>query len=113
MGRSKFAMWVVVASSAMAAPAWGQYGAYNHGYGPGMMWGGGWAGSLFGWFMMAIVFAIIVVFVVSSVRWLTGLGRHPVSPPAKSTPLDILKERFARGEIDKDEFEERKRHLMS
>jgi putative membrane protein len=27
------------------------------------------------------------------------------------TPLDILKERFARGEIDKEEYEERRRTL--
>ena len=32
------------------------------------------------------------------------------APPAQ-TPLDILRERFARGEIDKDEFEERRRVL--
>jgi len=32
------------------------------------------------------------------------------SPPTR-TPLDILKERFARGEIDKAEFEDRRRVL--
>jgi putative membrane protein len=31
-------------------------------------------------------------------------------PPTR-TPLDILKERFARGEIDKTEFEDRRRVL--
>ena len=37
---------------------------------------------------------------------------NQTTPPAK-TPLEILKERYARGEIDKEEYEERKRMLES
>jgi putative membrane protein len=46
------------------------------------------------------------------VRWLAGpsQGTLQQGPPAR-TPLDVLRERFARGEIDKDEFEERRRVL--
>jgi putative membrane protein len=55
----------------------------------------------------------VVVLVVVAVRWLGG-GTHRVPeshPPIGKTPLDILKERFARGEIDKEEFEDRRRLL--
>jgi putative membrane protein len=46
------------------------------------------------------------------VRWLGGSGHGTAQhPPPVKTPLDILKERFARGEIDKEEFEERRRVL--
>ncbi len=50
--------------------------------------------------------------VVLLVRWLgrPGHGGALHSPPGK-TPLDNLKERFAKGEIDKEEFEERRRVL--
>jgi putative membrane protein len=46
------------------------------------------------------------------VRWLGGSSptATPHQPPTR-TPLDILKERFAHGEIDKEEFEERRRIL--
>lgn len=80
-------------------------------YGPQMMWGS-WYGMFFGPLMMIIFIATVVVLVVLAVRWLGsghGTASHPL-PPAK-TPLDILKERFARGEIDKAEFEERRRLL--
>jgi putative membrane protein len=76
------------------------------------MWGDGWGGMIFGPFMMILFVAAIVVLVVVALRWLrsTGHGTAPQAPPGK-TPLDILEERFARGEIDGEEFEERRRAL--
>lgn len=76
------------------------------------MWDGGWHGWFFGPIMMIVFIAVVVAVVVLLVRWLGGPG-HGVAwhgPPVK-TPLEILKERFARGEIDKEEFEERRRVL--
>ena len=72
----------------------------------------GWHGWFFGPIMMIVFIAVTVVVVVSLLRWLGGQGHGlpPHGPPTK-TPLDILKERFARGEIDKEEFEERRRLL--
>lgn len=77
------------------------------------MWGGGWAGMLFGLLMMIVVVAAITALIVLVVRALGGVGHgRPTSgaPPAK-TPLNILEERFARGEIDAQEFEQRRRLL--
>ncbi len=80
-------------------------------YGP-HMWDGGWHGWFFGPIMMIVFIAVAVVVVVLLVRWLGGPSHHsaPLHPTGK-LPLDILKERFARGEIDKEEFEERRRVL--
>ena len=75
------------------------------------MWGG-WGGMIFGPLMMTVFLGAIVVVIVLLVRWLSsGPTGTAVPPPAGKTALDILKERFARGEIDKEEFEERKRLL--
>jgi len=84
--------------------------ADRYAYGPHMMWGFGMIlGPLFFIFVLALVIAVAVILV----RWLAGPGQgaapHQLLPGR--TPLDILKERFARGEIDKDEFEERRRVL--
>ena len=78
----------------------------------GSMWHDGWGGMIFGPFIMILFVAAIVVLVVVALRWLgsTGHGVPPQAPSGK-TPLDILKERFARGEIDREEFEERRRAL--
>lgn len=64
----------------------------------------GWA-----WLLVWVLFlAVLGVGVVFLVRSLTDRGDR-----AGSRAMVILEERFARGEIDRDEFEERKRALES
>lgn len=91
-------------------PAFAQQ-AWAPGYGG--MWDGGWHGWFIGPVMMILFVIVAVVLVVILVRWLGAPGHtaphQQLSQHRK--PLDILKERFARGEIDKDEFEERRRVL--
>ena len=83
-------------------------------YGPHMMgWGGEWFGMIFGPLFMILALALVIAVAVLLVRWLGGPWQATTShqmPPGR-TPLDILKERFARGEIGKEEFEERCRVL--
>lgn len=90
--------------------AWAQ--ATREGYGT-HMWGSGY-GWIFGPVMMIVFIAVTVVVVVLIVRWLGGMGHAPSPPhygPTGKAPLDILKERFARGEIDREEFDERRKVL--
>lgn len=88
---------------------------YRYACGPYMMdWGGGWYGMIFGPLFMILVLGLVIAVAVLLVRWLAGpwhsiQAPHHMSPGR--TPLDILKERYARGEINKDEFEERRRVL--
>lgn len=110
---------VAAAGAAVAlVPSWawaqGPSDPERYGYGPHMMgWGGGWYGMIFGPLFMILVLAVVIAVAVLLVRWLGGpwhgTASHQV-PPGRA-PLDILKERFARGEIDKEEFEERRRVL--
>lgn len=69
---------------------------------------------IFGPLFMILALAAVIAVVILLVRWIGGpwVGiQPPYQPPPGRTPLDILKERFARGEIDKEEFEERRRVL--
>jgi putative membrane protein len=76
----------------------------------GMDWG--WGGMIFGPFMMIVFIAVVVVVIVLFVRGLGGPGiGGALHNSAGKVPLDILKERFAKGEIDQEEFEERRRAL--
>lgn len=67
---------------------------------------------LFGGLMMILFLGAIIVLIVVLVRWLSGhTGQQHFGGPAHKMPLDILKERFARGEIDEEEFEKRRKRL--
>lgn len=100
---------LTVAALSVAAPAIAQQRTTD--YGP-HMWSGGWYGWIFGPIMMILVIAAVVAAIVLLVRWLGVPGHGPaIHPPSGRAPLDILKERFARGEIDKEEFEERRKVL--
>ena len=76
--------------------------------------GGDWGHMIFGPLMMLVFVAVVIVVVVLAIRWLGG-ARHSAAagsePRSEKTPIDILEERFASGEIDQDEFEERRRIL--
>ena len=99
----------VILVSAWPLAAWSQTRDAEY-YGPHMMWGS-WYGMFFGPLMMIIFIAVVVVLVVLAMRWLGGSHGPSQSLQPTKTPLDILKERFARGDIDKEEFDERRRVL--
>lgn len=105
-----------VCSTFLASPLWAQGAAWNGGYpcGPHMAgWHGGWGGMILGPLLMILVPVLLIVAVLFAVRrfWPSSTGPSPAQPSVPQTPLDILKERFARGDIDKEEFEERRRIL--
>jgi putative membrane protein len=65
-------------------------------------WGGpGW--GLFGFLLMAAFWTLVIVIIVSVIRG-RGSGRMPGGGGA----LRVLEERYARGEISRDEFVERR-----
>ena len=111
-GAKHLSLWVAPFLSALPSMALANGSGPAHGH--GTMWGGwGWAGMIFGSIMMIAVLAVIVVVVVLIFRWLRG-GYPPTQtgmPHAERTALDTLKERFASGEIDSEEFEEKRRLL--
>lgn len=77
-------------------------------------WDGPWHGWFMGPVMMAFVLVLVIAVVIVIIRWSRGDGQSQAGPhhgAPDRAPLDILKERFAKGEIDKEEFEERRRIL--
>ncbi len=79
----------------------------------GHMWGNWGTGHMtFGIFPMALFWFFLVVFIVVLIRW-AAKDSNTNNRSAENTALQILEERLARGEIDKNEFEELKRVLDS
>lgn len=58
------------------------------------------------WWVWLILIAVIIILV-----YLVNNSRDKSSYSSSETPLDVLKKRYAKGEIDKQEFEEKKKDL--
>jgi putative membrane protein len=68
-----------------------------------MGWGGG--------FFMIIIWVLVIVGIVLLVKWLMASAGKGEGASAKESPTEILKRRYAAGEIGKEEFEEKKKDL--
>jgi putative membrane protein len=75
-------------------------------------WGGwGWFGPFH--FVIPLLFwALIITGVVMLVRYATGWGDHSSRQERRSPGLDALEERYARGEINRDEYLQKKRDIV-
>jgi len=85
------------------------YGPYN-----GWMFDGGF-GMLFGVFWMILFWGIPFLLIIALLKYLfsrsSDKGDRDVRPERK-TPLDILKETYARGEIGRDEYLQKRDDLL-
>lgn len=80
----------------------------------GNMMGYGW-GFGFSWIFMLLFLSLIIWAIFALVRGVSGHGccghNHGENKQEEKTILDILKERYAKGEINKEEFGSKKKDL--
>ena len=78
-----------------------------------MSFGNGW--GMGGGFFMIFFWVLLIIFVLVAARWAMGNGSQgggQSCSPREPTALEILEQRYARGEIEREEFEQKKRDLL-
>ena len=80
-----------------------------------MMWGWGYGGygAPWNWIgpaVMALFWIAVAIGIAFLVRYLVRQGRH--SAAGEESALEILQRRYAKGEINKEEYEEKRRDLQ-
>jgi len=66
------------------------------------------AGMGFGWLFMGVFWALVIIGTVFLIKTVIGTTK---TEGKSETALDILKKRYARGEINREEFEEKKKDI--
>jgi putative membrane protein len=100
---------ILLTEALIPAPALAQERPWECGWSmhPGWwMWS---AGGVVMMLMMLALWGVVIAGIVLGIRWLARQGRQEQPDRA----LDILRERYARGEIDKEAFEARRRDLST
>lgn len=65
------------------------------------------------WMILNIFFWVLIIAgIIIIIIWAVSKSRGPEEKQEKESALDILKKRYARSEIGKEEFEEKKRDLL-
>jgi len=101
---------IALAGVVTATPAFAQGGTER----PELLpygWSMGWGHLVFGHVMMLLYWGALVVLILFVVRAVQGSWPAPGASSSEDKAVEILRQRFARGEIDKDEFEARKNAL--
>lgn len=60
---------------------------------------------------MLLFWALLIGGVIVLVRWLAGGSKRRAASPETPSALEILAQRYARGEIDREEYEQKRRDL--
>lgn len=98
---------IVTALAGAARSAWAQERSLDWSWGMhpmSWMWGAWGLGMML---MMLVFWGVVIAGIVIAIRWLTSAAGGSKSDRA----LEILRERYARGEMNKDEFEAKQRDL--
>lgn len=101
--------WLMAAATGWLTPtvAAAQERAYEWGWGmhPTLWIWGAWGIGMI--LFMLLFWGLVITGIVLAIRWLVSAGKESRSDAA----LEILRQRYARGEINRDEFEAKKRDL--
>jgi len=73
--------------------------------------GFGWGMGAFGWVFMILFWGLVLVGIIAIVKWLIVTLGSGSEVSQQRSALQILQQRYARGEINREEFAEKKRDL--
>ena len=95
--------WIAIPAPAVLA----QDRSWDGGWGMHPMWWAWGAGGMVMMLMMLVFWGLVIAGIVLGIRWLV---RH-ADGARPDAALEILRQRYARGEINREEFEAKKRDL--